>query len=141
MESSQRDVCYQAEGIRGNTRLCVMPYCTGRRLHTRPKGVITYQSFGLDKKLSNPIGLLNFLEVTAGFEPADNGVADRGLTTWLRHQIFDCPNIIAELFLFVKCFFILFYAFICFWITKSCYCYCKFQFIVLKCIYKAVLMP
>ena len=28
------------------------------------------------------------LEVTAGFEPADNGVADRGLTTWLRHQIF-----------------------------------------------------
>ena len=29
-----------------------------------------------------------FLEVTAGFEPADNGVADRGLTTWLRHHIF-----------------------------------------------------
>ena len=29
------------------------------------------------------------LEVTAGFEPADNGVADRGLTTWLRHQIFN----------------------------------------------------
>ena len=27
------------------------------------------------------------LEVTAGFEPAGNGVADRGLTTWLRHQI------------------------------------------------------
>ena len=27
-----------------------------------------------------------FLEVTAGFEPADNGVADRGLTTWLRHH-------------------------------------------------------
>ena len=27
------------------------------------------------------------LEVQAGFEPADNGVADRGLTTWLRHQI------------------------------------------------------
>ena len=26
------------------------------------------------------------LEVTAGFEPADNGVADRGLTTWLRHH-------------------------------------------------------
>ena len=29
----------------------------------------------------------NFLEVTAGFEPADNGVADRGLTAWLRHHI------------------------------------------------------
>ena len=25
--------------------------------------------------------------MTAGFEPADNGVADRGLTAWLRHQI------------------------------------------------------
>ena len=53
-----------------------------------------------------------FLEVTAGFEPADNGVADRGLTTWLLHQIFDCPNIIAELSSFVKGFFILFYAFL-----------------------------
>ena len=29
---------------------------------------------------------LSLLEVTAGFEPADNGVADRGLTTWLRHH-------------------------------------------------------
>ena len=29
----------------------------------------------------------DFLEVTAGFEPADNGVADRGLTAWLRHHI------------------------------------------------------
>ena len=65
-----------------------MPYCAGRRLHTRPKGVITCQSFGLDKKLSNPIGLLNFLEVTIGFEPMDNGVADRGLTTWLRHHTY-----------------------------------------------------
>ena len=26
------------------------------------------------------------LEVAAGFEPADNGVADRGLTTWLRYH-------------------------------------------------------
>ena len=56
-------------------------------------------------------GVLLLLEVTAGFEPADNGVADRGLTTWLRHQIFVCPNIIAELFRFVKCFFTLFSAF------------------------------
>ena len=42
------------------------------------------------------------LEVQAGFEPADNGVADRGLTTWLLHQIFDCLNIIAEVSRFVK---------------------------------------
>ena len=79
-----------------------MPYCAGRKLHTRPKGVITYQSFGLDKKLSNPIGLLNFLEVQAGFEPADNGVADRGLTTWLLHHKFNSPNSIAKFFTFVK---------------------------------------
>ena len=31
-------------------------------------------------------GVLFILEVTIGFEPMDNGVADRGLTTWLRHQ-------------------------------------------------------
>ena len=31
--------------------------------------LITCQSFGLDKKLSNPIGLLNFLEVPPGIEP------------------------------------------------------------------------
>jgi len=61
MESTRSAVCYQADG--SNTRLRVMPYCAGRKLHTRPKGVITYQSsfVGLDKKLSNPIGLLNFL--------------------------------------------------------------------------------
>ena len=31
------------------------------------------------------------LEVTIGFEPMDNGVADRGLTTWLRHLITVAP--------------------------------------------------
>ena len=40
----------------------------------------------MDKKISNPKGLLYFLEVTIGFEPMNNGVADRGLTTWLRHH-------------------------------------------------------
>ena len=43
-----------------------------------------------------------FLEVQAGFEPADNGVADRGLTTWLLHQSSNYPNIIAKIFGFVK---------------------------------------
>ena len=38
-------------------------------------------------KKKKPLTRLFFLEVTAGFEPADNGVADRGLTTWLRHHI------------------------------------------------------
>ena len=45
------------------------------------------------------------LEVTAGFEPADNGVADRGLTTWLRHHDLFCLTIIAEALGFVKPFF------------------------------------
>ena len=47
-------------------------------------------------------GVLYLLEVQAGFEPADNGVADRGLTAWLLHQIFDCFTIITKLFPFVK---------------------------------------
>ena len=38
------------------------------------------------KQKSTALAVLFCLEVTAGFEPADNGVADRGLTTWLRHQ-------------------------------------------------------
>ena len=46
--------------------------------------------------------------VQAGFEPADNGVADRGLTTWLLHQTFVRPYIIAKQIRFVKGFFILF---------------------------------
>ena len=60
------------------------------------------------EKKSKPYDLLFFLEVTAGFEPADNGVADRGLTTWLRHHISFCPNIIAEAGAFVKTFLKLF---------------------------------
>ena len=56
-----------------------MPYCAGRRLHTRPKGVITYQSFGLDKKLSNPIGVLNFLEAPPGFGPGIRVLQTRAL--------------------------------------------------------------
>ena len=39
------------------------------------------------KTKNQPIGWFFVLEVTIGFEPMDNGVADRGLTTWLRHHI------------------------------------------------------
>ena len=68
------------------------------------------------------------LEVQAGFEPADNGVADRGLTTWLLYQIFDCFNIIAELLQFVK-------GFLkenCFFIKNYCIFSCKNSLVVLK---------
>ena len=40
----------------------------GVQITYTPKGVITYQSFGLDKKLSNPNGLLNFLELVIRIE-------------------------------------------------------------------------
>ena len=54
------------------------------------------------KNRGHHTGVLYFLEVQAGFEPADNGVADRGLTTWLLHQMFSYCNIIAKIFHFVK---------------------------------------
>ena len=68
------------------------------------------------------------LEVQAGFEPADNGVADRGLTAWLLHQIFDCLNIIAELFLFVNSFLVK----ICIFGKTIMISYCKIVFFVIK---------
>ncbi len=40
----------------------------------------------ISKTKTHPIGCVFVLEVTIGFEPMDNGVADRGLTTWLRHH-------------------------------------------------------
>ena len=64
MESRQRRVCYQSEGGYTLTRDAIRL----RRLHTRSRE-ITYQSFGLDKKLSNPLGLLNFLEAPPGIGP------------------------------------------------------------------------
>ena len=45
------------------------------------------------------------LEVQAGFEPADNGVADRGLTTWRLHQKLFCPTSISKDYRLVKTFF------------------------------------
>ena len=42
------------------------------------------------------------MEVQDGFEPADHGVADRGLTTWLLHQILLYFDIIANIFGFVN---------------------------------------
>ena len=69
MESSRRDVCYQADET-----------CTPQRDAIRDSVAITYNArgalityqasfVGLDKKLSNPIGLLNFLEAPPGIGP------------------------------------------------------------------------
>ena len=59
-------------------------------------------TYATKTKKDTPCGCPFVLEVQAGFEPADNGVADRGLTTWLLHQISNYPNIIAKFFCFVK---------------------------------------
>ena len=42
----------------------------------------------LQERKKHPLRDASFLEVTVGFEPTNNGVADRGLTTWLRHHSF-----------------------------------------------------
>ena len=69
MESRQRRVCYQSEG-EGEYALKRDAILRGAQITSNGLcPLITYQSFGLDKKLSNPIGLLNFLEVPPGFEP------------------------------------------------------------------------
>ena len=46
-----------------------------------------------------------FMEAPAGFAPANNGVADRGLTAWLRRHPWSCFNIIADDFCFVNRFY------------------------------------
>ena len=67
MESRQRRVCYQSEGEGGYT-LARDAILRGAQITSNGQSpLITYQSFGLDKKLSNPIGLLNF------FIQADEG--------------------------------------------------------------------
>ena len=69
------------------------------------------------------------LEVQAGFEPADNGVADRGLTTWLLHQTFNCLNIITEVLPFVKCFFSFILCFFILFAIKNAFAIVKIVFI------------
>ena len=74
------------------------------------------------KNKGHHTGVLYLLEVQAGFEPADNGVADRGLTTWLLHQTCNCPNIITKVSSFVKGFFCFYFAFYKDFSNKSAFC-------------------
>ena len=57
------------------------------QIRTAARARLVQSEVGVSKTKNRPRGSVFVLEVTAGFEPADNGVADRGLTTWLRHQI------------------------------------------------------
>ena len=69
MESRRRRVCYQSEG-EGKCTLTRDAILRGAQITSSGLcPLITCQSFGLDKKLSNPIGLLNFLEAPPGLEP------------------------------------------------------------------------
>ena len=90
MESTRSVVCYQADE----------PYTLARDAirdsvaitYNARGALITYQAsfVGLDKKLSNPIGLLNFLEAPIGIGPMNKGFADLCLTAWLRrHSMVD----------------------------------------------------
>ena len=84
MPSADLHACrLQASLTRSARQMCtgILPR-EARRAEFKSKVVISK-----GKKKGIPQGIPFSLEVTAGFEPADNGVADRGLTTWLRHQI------------------------------------------------------
>ena len=62
---NQHEVLYVIKPTK-HARLRVMPYATPSQLHTTRGGaLITYQAsfVGLDKELSNPIGLLNSLSL------------------------------------------------------------------------------
>ena len=71
-------------------------------LHLRLAEPIRIGALPRQKQKTDHEGRFLLLEVQAGFEPADNGVADRGLTTWLLHQMFNRSNIITNIFVFVK---------------------------------------
>ena len=93
MESRQRRVCYQSEG-EGECTLTRDAILRGAQITSSGLcPLITCQPFGLDKKLSNPIGLLDFLEAPPGFEPGDKGFADPCLTAWPWRRLL-CYNII-----------------------------------------------
>ena len=82
------------------------PFLLARRLEPPRRFGAAVQILGCHiqrkEKTASRMGYRFSLEVTAGFEPADNGVADRGLTTWLRHHASCCLNIITELSGFVN---------------------------------------
>ena len=71
------------------------------RIPCASRGVRSAQSATYATKTKRTLlaGVLFVLEVQAGFEPADNGVADRGLTTWLLHQNFLLPQHYNKVFL------------------------------------------
>ena len=71
-------------------------FCLEFRLEPRARLGGSNQARRLQNK-KHPDWSAFVLEVTIGFEPMDNGVADRGLTTWLRHrniyghEVYSCP--------------------------------------------------
>ena len=58
-----------------------------RRFEPPPSAGGSKNEESLSKTKSTLLGAF-YLEVTPGFEPGNNGFADRGLTTWLCHLIF-----------------------------------------------------
>ncbi len=87
MESTRSVVCYQADETCTLARDAIRDFVA--ITYNARGALITYQAsfVGLDKKLSNPIGLLNFLEAPPRFELGNKGFADLCLTTWLWRHI------------------------------------------------------
>ena len=56
-------------------------------LHDAQHHFMCRQAHFISKKKSTAFAVLFFLEVPARFELANNGFADRGLTTWLRYHV------------------------------------------------------
>ena len=68
MESTRSVVCYQSEG-EGECTLTRDAILRGAQITSSGLcPLITCQPFGLDKKISHPIGVLNFLEASPRFE-------------------------------------------------------------------------
>ena len=89
----------RAASLRALRGICEPASLSAKR--TGPSSKRDRNSKGKKKRHSHT-GCRFSLEVQAGFEPADNGVADRGLTTWLLHQTDLYFDIIANLFWFVN---------------------------------------
>ena len=129
ISSMQSIVYHQAAGKYTLARDEIQP--EGLMIYAARCASIICQACGLDKKTPKASAFGVFLEVTAGFEPADNGVADRGLTTWLRHHILFCHIIISKEILFVKAFLVLFFKKVSFR-PSFCYYQPKLLYIILK---------
>ena len=118
MESTRSVVCYQSEG-EGEYTLARDAILRGAQItYNGLCPLITYQSFGLDKKLSNPIGLLNFLEAPPGIGPGLRVLQTRALP--LGHGAVSVPAYYTAKWRICQDLFAIFFKFFSSWPHGSC---------------------